>query len=63
MGASSNSDAPVVLTTRQKVAGAIHASGVSVPIDQISTLVDAIVNVLEPAPVAEAPAAQPEQGA
>lgn len=46
MGADSYSTAP--LTTRQKVAGAVHKSGVNIPVDQVGTLIDAIVEAVEP---------------
>jgi len=46
MGASNDSVQP--LSTRQKVAGAIQSSGVSISIDQLGTLVDYIVEAIEP---------------
>ena len=54
MSAPDNSNQP--LTLRQKIAGAVASSGVVVPTDQLSTLVDAIVATLEPPKPAEASA-------
>ena len=53
MAAPDNANQP--LTLRQKIAGAVASSGVVVPTDQLSTLVDAIVAALEPPKPKEAP--------
>lgn len=53
MAAPDNANQP--LTLRQKIAGAVASSGVVVPTDQLSTLVDAIVAALEPPKHEEAP--------